>query len=77
MSLFQKSYVVEGDKEIWVEWRHQWKVPKEVNGYSEKTFLLLTEIFFVQMEDIPLNKQKFLWNDQMFFNKRRTWGGKI
>ena len=37
--------VVEGESEVWVEWRHHWKVPKEVNGDSQKTLLLLTVMF--------------------------------
>ena len=45
MSFLQKSDVVEGNSEIWVEWRQHWKVTKEVDGDNEKTLLLHTVIF--------------------------------
>ena len=45
MSFRQRGVLVEGESEISVEWRHHWKVPKEVNGDNEKTLLLLTVIF--------------------------------
>ena len=46
MSFLQKWVVVEGGAgEIWVEWRHQRKVAKEVNCENAKTLLLLTVIF--------------------------------
>ena len=54
MSFFEKTVFVEGKREISVEWTTL-KVPKEVNGDSEKTLLLLTITFFVQIEDMPLN----------------------
>ena len=47
--------VVEGESEVWVEWRHHWKVPNEINDDSQKTLLLLTVIFFVQMKGMPFN----------------------
>ena len=43
MSFLQKGCFRRGS-EIWVEWRHHLKVPKEVNGDSEKTLLSLTVI---------------------------------
>ena len=46
MSFLQKRVAVEGESEIWVEWRHHWKVQKEVNGDNEQTILLLAVIFF-------------------------------
>ena len=38
MSFLQQSDVLEGDSEIWVEWRHHWKVLKEVDGDNERRF---------------------------------------
>ena len=69
MSFCHKSDVVEGDSEIWIERRHHWKVPKEVDGDNDYASVTYCE-FFVKMEDIPWNQKKTFLCSIQFLNKR-------